>query len=218
MPTYCPKCQKDDRIYPVSAVHSRGISHGTFSSTDGTVSGTSQTVLSGRLNPLPKPSIPCFVIGCSGFWVAIGAVGSVYLFLLVRFFESTEILELFRGLASSICLYFGIGLGIYLVASLLVKWKMPRWMAAMEVWNRCYYCDRDGIVFDPTNGVAIPIDSFNDYLKRMESSQIPVSLGQPQKGNTRLIIGILGFVILCSCLTAAIAWQYGDLVIQNLGF
>jgi hypothetical protein len=169
MPTYCPKCQKDDRIYPVSAVHSRGISHGTFSSTDGTVSGTSQTVLSGKLAPFPKPTIPCFVIGCSGFWVAIGAVGIVYLFLLVGVFESTDILELFGGLASSIgsiCLYFGLGVGIYLVASLIVRRKMPQWNAAMEVWNRCYYCDRDGIVFDPTNGVAIPIDSFNDYLKK----------------------------------------------------
>lgn len=168
----CPSCEKDDRIYKVSAVYSGGISHGTFSGTEGSVSGTSQTVLSGKLAPLPKPSISCFVTGCSAFWLVIGAIGIIYLFLLSGLLASTadsaNLLESVGGLApfiSSVCLYFGIGLGIYLVASLFVRSKMPRWTAAMNVWNRCYYCDRDGIVFDPTNGASIPIDSFNDYLK-----------------------------------------------------
>jgi len=43
---------------------------------------------------------------------------------------------------------------------------MPRWEASMKVWERCYYCDRDAIVFDPTKGVAIPVGSFEDYLKK----------------------------------------------------
>lgn len=30
--------------------------------------------------------------------------------------------------------------------------RRARWQAFMDLWNRCYYCSRDDIVFDPTTG------------------------------------------------------------------
>jgi len=169
--TYCPSCHKDDRIYKVSAVYSGGIEHGTFSSTDGPVHGTSQTVLSGNLAPLPKPSISCFVYGCSGLFIASGALSVFWLlFSLLSLGNNIDFNELL-GLAESlgsVVFSLVVGVGIYLLASLSVKRKMPHWKAAMDAWNRCYYCDRDGIVFDPINETppAIPVGSFNDYLKK----------------------------------------------------
>jgi hypothetical protein len=175
MPLFCPVCLKDDRIFKVSAVYSGGVSHGTFSSSEGSVSATSQTVLSGKLTPLPKPSSSCFVIGCSGLCIATG----IFLLFVIGFlllapsflgenvdYSDPDVLGFNVNLGFAGVFWLVVGLGIYLLASSSIKRKMPHWITAMEVWNRCYYCGRDGIVFDPSNGSTIPVDSFDAYLKK----------------------------------------------------
>lgn len=44
------------------------------------------------------------------------------------------------------------------------------------------------------------------------------SIEQPKKSNTGLIIGVAAVVFMCGCcIILAIIWQYGGLIIQNLG-
>jgi len=41
---------------------------------------------------------------------------------------------------------------------------------------------------------------------------------EPKKSNTTLIIAGVAVVLLCCCcITLALAWQYGDQIIQALG-
>jgi hypothetical protein len=42
---------------------------------------------------------------------------------------------------------------------------------------------------------------------------------EPKKSNTTLIIAIVAVVLLCCCCIAlGLAWQYGDLIMQNFQF
>jgi hypothetical protein len=49
-------------------------------------------------------------------------------------------------------------------------------------------------------------------------NEMPVSPEQPKKSNTGIIIAIVVVVLLCCCcIGGALAWQYGDLIVQSLG-
>ena len=49
-------------------------------------------------------------------------------------------------------------------------------------------------------------------------NEMPVSPQQPKKSNTGIIVAVVAVVVLCCCcIGAALAWQYGDLIMQNLG-
>ena len=51
----------------------------------------------------------------------------------------------------------------------------------------------------------------------METPVTPVP-EEPKKSNTTLIIAGVAVVLLCCCcITLALAWQYGDQIIQALG-
>jgi hypothetical protein len=40
---------------------------------------------------------------------------------------------------------------------------------------------------------------------------------EPKRSNTTLIIAIVAVVLLCCCcITVALAWQYGDAILQSL--
>jgi hypothetical protein len=52
----------------------------------------------------------------------------------------------------------------------------------------------------------------------METPPITPAPEEPRKSNTTLIIAGVAVVLLCCCCIAlALAWQYGDQVIQALG-
>lgn len=53
----------------------------------------------------------------------------------------------------------------------------------------------------------------------METPPITPAPEEPKKSNTTLIIAIVAVVLLCCCcIGLGLAWQYGDLIVQNLQF
>lgn len=53
----------------------------------------------------------------------------------------------------------------------------------------------------------------------METPPITPAPEEPKKSNTTLIVAIVAAVVLCCCCIAlGLAWQYGDLIIQELQF
>jgi hypothetical protein len=53
----------------------------------------------------------------------------------------------------------------------------------------------------------------------METPPLTPAPEEPKKSNTTLIIAIVAVVLLCCCCIAlGLAWQYGDLIVQNLQF
>ena len=59
---------------------------------------------------------------------------------------------------------------------------------------------------------------FCNYLEeRMETPQYTPAPEEPKKSNTTLIIAIVAAVVLCCCcIGIGLAWQYGDVILQNL--
>lgn len=53
----------------------------------------------------------------------------------------------------------------------------------------------------------------------METPPITPAPEEPRKSNTPLIIAAVTVVVLCCCCVAlGLAWQYGDVILQNLQF
>lgn len=53
----------------------------------------------------------------------------------------------------------------------------------------------------------------------METPPIAPIPEEPRKSNTTLIIAIVAAVVLCCCCIAiGLAWQYGDVIMQNMQF
>jgi hypothetical protein len=53
----------------------------------------------------------------------------------------------------------------------------------------------------------------------METPPLTPAPEEPKKSNTTLIIAIVAAVLLCCCcIGLGLAWQYGDLIVQNLQF
>jgi hypothetical protein len=53
----------------------------------------------------------------------------------------------------------------------------------------------------------------------METPPIAPIPEEPKKSNTTLIIAIVAAVLLCCCCIAlGLAWQYGDVIMQNMQF
>jgi hypothetical protein len=53
----------------------------------------------------------------------------------------------------------------------------------------------------------------------METPPITPAPEEPRKSNTTLIVAIVAVVVLCCCCVAvALAWQYGDAILQSMQF
>jgi hypothetical protein len=53
----------------------------------------------------------------------------------------------------------------------------------------------------------------------MDTGPITPAPDEPKKSNTTLIIAIVAVVVLCCCcITVALAWQYGDAILQSMQF
>jgi hypothetical protein len=51
----------------------------------------------------------------------------------------------------------------------------------------------------------------------METPPLTPAPEEPRKSNTTLIIAIVAAVLLCCCcIGLALAWQYGDAILQSL--
>jgi hypothetical protein len=52
----------------------------------------------------------------------------------------------------------------------------------------------------------------------METPPLAPAPEEPKKSNTPLIIaGVVAVLLCCCCATLALAWQYGDQIMQGLG-
>jgi len=121
----------------------------------------SQTALSKKLSPPPKPSFSDYA-GCGLVsLIAVGGVGFFVGFLLTG--------------NALIAIAFTVAAVIGVAAWLAKKEEaekrnydqaMERYNRAMPVWERLYYCGRDDIVFDPDTGESVPADSMNELLYR----------------------------------------------------
>jgi hypothetical protein len=50
-------------------------------------------------------------------------------------------------------------------------------------------------------------------------NEMPVTPAEPKKSNTGVIIGVVVAVLLCCCcIGIALAYQFGDQIMQNLNF
>lgn len=188
MSNVCPVCKKDDRITKISAIYSGGYSSGSYqgpstslstSLNDGhsyvsggysTLTGSSQTMLSRKLAPPPKP-VPQKKGGC-GFT------------LVIVFLVSIGFLGLISGMVADDPLY---GLITFFVALLLlmipisirvsanskeedrIEELLPIWENAMRLWQKLYYCQKDDCVFNPETGEYFSVDGLYDYLYRRKS-------------------------------------------------
>ena len=53
----------------------------------------------------------------------------------------------------------------------------------------------------------------------METPPIAPAPEEPKKNNTTIIIAVVAVVVLCCCcIGLALAWQYGDAILQSLNF
>lgn len=53
----------------------------------------------------------------------------------------------------------------------------------------------------------------------METPPIMPAPEEPRRSNTTLIVAVVAVVVLCCCCIAvALAWQYGDVILQNFQF
>jgi hypothetical protein len=184
----CPLCNKDDEIRKVIGIYSAGVSSvSTAGSTIAVVNspgdredslaggytmlqGVSQTGLSARLAPPPKPamknptSIPALLL--VAVWIGglmclaqrIGNLGSnrqlgTVVFVMLLVIGSSFVIVLLARLSR-------------LKAKAREKWEaeVALWQKVVSKWGELYYCARDDIVFDPTTEQYAPVGGMYELL------------------------------------------------------
>ena len=51
-------------------------------------------------------------------------------------------------------------------AAVIQNQEIPRWLQAMERWERLYYCERDGVVFIPGGISSAPVAQMMNFIYR----------------------------------------------------
>jgi hypothetical protein len=71
---------------------------------------------------------------------------------------------------------YGIGIGLAIIKAIKDDRKkketsqkrfdeeMPKWQKAIQLWKRLYYCQRDGIVYDPKTGEYCSPENLKNFL------------------------------------------------------
>lgn len=184
----CPRCKKDDRVEKVTAIaaqRSVGVSSGWHSSlysdgkSFGVASGPSIAVFnasSDLVNMCQEPEEP--KLGFFGTLTAIGSIIKTYpplirfLLLVYDLFGFYILIKFiyFRGFNSNpvVFLFFIPLLGIfayntYLFFSVMLPEKRKQVFMAKLLWERLYYCYRDGIFFD-TDGQVYSTTTIRQIL------------------------------------------------------
>ncbi len=192
----CPVCNKDDRIWKVSTLVEGGQSTSstrvpgvalTYSREGLGVGGFYGQVSTERISLLAKklslPKTPSKLD--TAFWrifmlfvgLPFGALGGgIMVFLGLGF--------LFEG-APGAGLWFLVMGSILLAAFLMGMRKLDRVQTGEDteheakkqvrkilkkVWERLYYCERDGLVFDPKSGQSCETDDLGDLLYSLASN------------------------------------------------
>ena len=168
----CPQCGQADKIQKVSAVYTSGVSsvgYKTFLPPPPksdlppvlvSREGASFTALAKRLAPPPKPT-----------WSDAGANTCLGVLSVIAILGVSLALFSIEGAGMILGPLAGI-VGFILYA----KWvaaQTPRhkeltsnWEEALAKWNALYYCARDDVVFNPSEGVPMPLAHMAEYIHR----------------------------------------------------
>lgn len=182
----CPICQDSHTVSKVSGIADAGTVRGTLSgptaamsyTPDGklvptggytTLNNNSSTILAQKVKLKQPPELPdkkgCF------WWVFwVGIVGMV-LFGLMNLCVATS--ADISGGHQFIMIVILIGYWYFIISNKNKKIKkqaeeyealLPIYNEYNSIWNRCYYCQKDDIVFDPETGKYGAPGTFPKYL------------------------------------------------------
>jgi hypothetical protein len=173
MNTQCPICNSDKHTVKISGIVSTGTTRGTFRgpttvatySSNGNLkpsigitqlTGTTSTDLAKILSPYAPPKPPS---GKSCLWWGffIFVVGFIVFYLGREPFIGTTNMA---GIFLTELILFSVYFSILFILNKKEKSKQkeiydreyPRYLQYIDIWERCYYCQKDDIVFDPING------------------------------------------------------------------
>ena len=195
MSNNCPICNKDDAIQKLSVIVSSGKSSGTFSGPSGgvvrvdgkwgatggysTLSGSTISDLARRLAPPPAPTlkrinwplailfaISALITGCFtiyGFMLSQGK----FIIPLILFISTFVIYQVLTN-------------NYLKKAKVIYQQEKSHWGAALEKWNRLYFCHRDGIVFDPDTQETCQPDNLTQFVYSSSLRNTVIAQSIPQ--------------------------------------
>ena len=180
----CPKCHLADRIRAVSAIVREGTttSEGTAQvyvadNPGWTPAPYSGTQISGRAKDLALPSKPelpsttwfrlANIIGLLFF--ACGCIPAVAFIFLRGQIDYTLTMRDIIIMVPSLIIGLVILGGTYFAFSnekRKLQERLDRWKDANKKWNQLYYCERDDILFNPSEKEkrVIPVTEMQKYL------------------------------------------------------
>jgi hypothetical protein len=158
----------------------RGVS--SISNSYSSFSGTSQSIISRKLTPPVKPEMPSKGAGstCGGIaLLGMGLLSAIPFFVSLNAYQELGInmidaMTQYNGWAIILAAIF-IPVGILVLNSpdkeaeekkREAAYQIAEWQKAMTRWDRLYYCERDDIVFDPSEQTYIPVDQMINFLYR----------------------------------------------------
>ena len=155
----CPKCEKDDQIQKVTSIFTGGISTSNYEvrgAMYNSGSSVSQTTLSKRLSPPPKPKSSSDALkdwmsfsGCVLFVIFAFVIGVVLAVIIPSLLQDPQFLLL---IMLSMAGAFGAELWIFTASTKNSAKSVSDWEKMIaQNYNELYYCHRDDCVFDPRN-------------------------------------------------------------------
>lgn len=142
MPMYntilCPKCNRNDMIQKVS-----GIQGNRFSLPD-------------------KPSSP--EISCFEYILTISVLGIPFWIGLACALSGSGEAPAGWIVVAIVAALWGVRSWIYSVQKNQYEETLPIWQKAKSRLDELYYCAREDIVFDPSDGTSVPASRWQDYV------------------------------------------------------
>ncbi|HVO43328.1 MAG TPA: hypothetical protein VMT34_11925 [Aggregatilineales bacterium] len=174
-PIICPQCGRDDMAQKVTGIYETGTATGAFQGRtrpllgllpDGVqnLSGSTQTLLSRKLTPPPRPaktSERLLLLVIVGMIMLVVSEGLLVLVGLLLKFPSLGIG--FLGLLVGFLIVGGTVLAT-LVYTRNHQHTIKAWQDAIAIWERLYYCSRNDCIFDPLTRQSVPTDRMDLLL------------------------------------------------------
>lgn len=181
MTATCPRCLKDDRIQKVADIVS-GTQAAGMASSGNIAAGVERLSrdLAALLAPPAQPKLPfdysllgrVIVVVVLGLLLAAGT--AALLFTVNAILRGEFRTQNLRATISILTLLFVFPLvaliGYQRMSSRgrkMLASQKREWTAALDQWNRLYYCWRDNVVFDPLSGEKMPAPQLPMYWSRL---------------------------------------------------
>jgi hypothetical protein len=174
----CPVCGKDDASQKVSALFSGGVQSVGLETFSQSARGVTISRQAMRMAPPAKPKEPSglhwllWIVGLILGVVFLGGVLAIAGMSLTSGGDAGILGGFLYGSACGYPLGFVLTIaGLVVLHGALIKGsrarfsrEMPPWQAKMERWERLYYCSRDDVVFDPTDGKSVMPEDLQSLL------------------------------------------------------